>query len=243
MKTHCIIVDDEPLARDLLSNYLAKIDNLELVAVCSTALEAFRVLREKKVDLVFLDINMPQISGIEFLRSLNNPPRVIFITAHKEYALDGFELDVVDYLLKPVSFSRLLKAIDKYYQVSGSSNPLYAGDPAAGREFIYLKENKKVMKVFLDEIDYIEAMGEYCQIYTEGKRLIPKMSIKALEEMLGDKDFIRIHKSILLPVKKISAFSASTVEINKKKELPIGRSYKSSVLHALQYNGKLQDSW
>ncbi|MBN1925654.1 MAG: response regulator transcription factor [Prolixibacteraceae bacterium] len=242
MKTRCIIVDDEPLAREIIAGYINKIDNLELLAVCSNALDAFHILKEKKVDLIFLDINMPQISGIEFLRSLSNPPRVIFITAHKEYALEGFELDVVDYLMKPVSFSRLLRAVDKYYTISDNTAHLLGGENISEEEYIYLKENKKIVKVFLSEIDYIEAMGEYCQVFTEGKRIIPKMSIKFMEDMLADKEFIRIHKSLIVPVKKISAFSASTIEINKKKELPIGRSYKNSVLHALKYNGKLQET-
>jgi DNA-binding LytR/AlgR family response regulator len=241
MKIRCINVDDEPLARELIAGYIGKIDNLELIANCSNVLEAFQVLKEKKVDLIFLDINMPQISGIEFLRSLSNPPKVIFITAHKEYALEGFELDVVDYLLKPVSFSRLLKAIDKFYNLSNNSVQTVAGDKSTEQDFVYLKENKKILKVLLNEIDYIEAMGEYCQVYVEGRRIIPKMSIKSMEDLLSGKDFLRIHKSIIVPVKKISAFSASTIEINKKKELPIGRSYKNAVIHALKYTGKLQE--
>ncbi|MFA9389295.1 MAG: LytR/AlgR family response regulator transcription factor [Prolixibacteraceae bacterium] len=241
MKTRCIIVDDEPLARELIAGYLAKIDNLELIAQCSNAMDAFQVLKEKNIDLIFLDVNMPQITGTEFIRSLRNPPRVIIISAHKEYALEGFELDVVDYLLKPVSFSRLLKAVDKYFVLSSNNIQTHGSDPKAEEEFIYVKENKKVMKLVLSEIDYIEAMGEYCQVYIEGRRIIPKMSIKNFEELLEDKSFIRIHKSIIVPIKKVTAFSASTIEINKKKELPIGRSYKKSVLHALQYNGKVQE--
>jgi DNA-binding LytR/AlgR family response regulator len=241
MKIRCINVDDEPLARELISGYIEKVENLELIANCSNVLEAFQILKEKKIDLIFLDINMPQISGIEFLRSLSNPPKVIFITAHKEYAIEGFELDVVDYLLKPVSFSRLLKAIDKYYNLSNNNFQLRGVERNDEKEFIYLKENKKIIKVLLDEIDYIEAMGEYCQVFIENRRIIPKMSIKSIEDLLLDKEFIRIHKSVIVPIKKISAFSATTIEINKKKELPIGRSYKNAVLHALKYNGKLQE--
>jgi len=241
MKIRSIIVDDEPLARELIAGYLEKIENIEMVAACGNAMEAFQIIKEKKIDLIFLDINMPQITGIDFVRSINNPPKVIIITAHKEYALEGFELDVIDYLLKPVSFSRLLKAIDKFYSHSNNSNLVMEGSSRKEEEFIYLKENKKVIKVFLSEIDYIEAMGEYCQVFVEGRRIIPKISIKTMEDLLSEKEFIRIHKSIIVPFKKITAFSASTIEINKKKELPIGRSYKNSVLHALQYNGKLQE--
>ena len=241
MRIRSIIVDDEPLARDLIAGYLDKIENIELVASCNNAMDAFQIIKEKKVDLIFLDIDMPQVTGLDLLRSLSNPPKVIIITAHREYALEGFELDVVDYLLKPVSFGRLLKAIDKFYIQSNKTPLLMEGISKREEEFIYLKENKKVIKVFLNEIDYIEAMGEYCQVYVEGRRIIPKISIKSMEELLSDKDFIRIHKSIIVPFRKITAFSASTIEINKKKELPIGRSYKNSVLHALQYNGKLQE--
>ena len=242
MKTRCIIVDDEPLARELIAGYLEKIDNLELVAQCSNAMDAFQILKEKSIDLIFLDVNMPQITGIEFIRSLRNPPKVIIISAHKEYALEGFELDVVDYLLKPVSFSRLLKAVDKFFVLSNLNLQTHgSSDNENSEEFIYLKENKKVIKVVLGEIDYIEAMGEYCQVFIEGRRIIPKMSIKNFEELLEEKNFIRIHKSIIVPIKKVTAFSASTIEINKKKELPIGRSYKKSVLHALHYNGKVQE--
>jgi len=242
MKTRCIIVDDEPLARELIADYVRKIESMELVALCSNAMEAFQLLKEKKVDLIFLDINMPQISGFDFIRSLNSPPKVIIVSAYKEYALEGFELDVVDYLLKPVSFSRLLKAVDKYMMHTNKPVLTSNNEQIQKEEFIYLKENKKVMKVLLSEIDYIEAMGEYCQVFIEGRRIIPKMSIKNFENMLIDKEFIRIHKSIIVPIRKITAFSSSIVEINKKKELPIGRSYKVSVLHALQYNEKLQES-
>lgn len=242
MKTRCIIVDDEPLARELIAEYLDKIDTLELVAQCVNAMDAFQVLKEKNIDLIFLDVNMPQITGVEFIRSLRNPPKVIIISAHKEYALEGFELDVVDYLLKPVSFSRLLKAIDKYFMLSNLSIQSFGSEQESQEEFIYLKENKKVIKVILNEIDYIEAMGEYCQVFVEGRRIIPKMSIKNFEELLLDKFFIRIHKSLIVPIKKVTAFSASTIEINKKKELPIGRSYKNAVLHALHYNGKVQET-
>lgn len=241
MKTKCMIVDDEPLARELISGYVSKIDQLELVQCCSNAMEAFQILKTKKIDLVFLDINMPQMTGIDFLRSLKNPPKVIIITAYKEYALEGFELDVIDYLLKPVSFSRLLKAVDKYFMTSDQKTLLNNTDNNNIEDFIYLKENKKVIKVLINDIDYIEAMGEYCQVYAGERRIIPKMSIKSLEELFAEKSFIRIHKSFVVPLKRISAFSASSIEINREKELPIGRSYKNAVFHALQYHEKLQD--
>ncbi len=242
MKTNCIVVDDEPLARELIVGYLKNIEGLELIGQCGNAIEAFQLVKEKKVDLIFLDINMPQISGFEFIRSLSSPPKVIIISAYKEYALEGFELDVVDYLLKPVSFSRLLKAVDKYLMMHKKPSLIENASNQNNETFLYLKENKKVIKVVLSEIDYIEAMGEYCQVFVDGRRVITKLSIKCFEDTLDPNEFIRIHKSIIVPLKKITAFSASAIEINRKKEFAIGRSYKMTVLHALQYNEKLQES-
>ena len=183
MKTKCLLIDDEPIAREIIADYVKNIENMELVSECSNAMEGFSILREKKIDLIFLDINMPQISGIDFIKSLTHPPKIIIISAHKEFALEGFELDVVDYLLKPVSFSRFLKAMDKYYLLSKPGISLQGDNRRESEEeFIYLKENKKVIKVYLKEIDYIEAMGKYLQVIIDDRRIIPKMSIKTFED-------------------------------------------------------------
>lgn len=235
MKTKCLIVDDEPLARELMRNHIEKLDNFEIVAECSDAMKALEALRNHKVDLMFTDIQMPQITGIEFLKTLKHPPQVIITTAYREYALEGFELDVVDYLLKPITFERFLKAVNKYFQVSSGNEPVVENSTngnAVEDSFIYVKENKKVLKLFLCDILYIEGLSEYVKIYTAGKKIVTKASMANLEEKLTDCDFLRIHKSYIVSLRKIEAFTSSTVEI-AGKELSVGRSYKSRVAQVL----------
>jgi DNA-binding LytR/AlgR family response regulator len=241
MKTKCIIIDDEPLARDLMRNHISKLENFEIVAECSDAMKALQELRDKKIDLMFIDIEMPQISGIEFLKILKNPPKIIITSAYREYALDSFELDVVDYLLKPITFERFLKAVNKYYQETQEKpevKELVSEINQKEEPFIYVKENKRLIKVNLDEILYIEGLSEYVQIYTDRKKFITKSSMTNLEEKLPSDGFMRIHKSFIVSLSRIEAFTASTIEV-PGKELPIGRSYKNSVLNTLQYNGSL----
>jgi DNA-binding LytR/AlgR family response regulator len=243
MKTKCLIIDDEPLARDLMRSHISKLENFEIVAECGDAMKAMQELRDNKVDLMFMDIQMPQITGIEFLKILKHPPKVIFTTAYREYALDGFELDVVDYLLKPITFERFLKSVNKYYQEtqeviqnvpSAAVSDVIQSDEA----FIYVKENKRVIKVFLNEILYIEGLSEYVQIYTGKKKIITKTSMTSLEEKLPADGFLRIHKSFIVSISRIEAFTAHTIEV-PGKELPIGRSYKNLVLNALQLNSSV----
>lgn len=241
MKTNCLIIDDEPLARDLMRSHIEKLDNFKIVAECGDAMKALQELRNKQVDLMFMDIQMPQITGIEFLKTLKNPPKVVITTAFREYALDGFELDVVDYLLKPITFERFLKSVNKYYQVANDEIPI-ANQPmeinSVEEPFIYVKENKRVIKVFLNEILYVEGLSEYVQIYTDKKKIITKTSMTNMEEKLTSEGFIRIHKSYIVSKSKIEAFTAQSIEV-PGKELPIGRSYKNAVQEALQYNGSI----
>lgn len=239
MKTRCLIVDDEPLARELIKSYVAKLENFEIVAECSDAMKALNVLRAKTVDLIFMDIQMPQITGIEFLKTLKHAPKVIITTAYREYALDGFELDVVDYLLKPITFERFLKSVNKFYQMNQDDVQLVAsqgGEKGPDEMFIYVKENKKVIKIYLSEIKYIEGLSEYVQIYTDKRKVIVKTSLTQMEEKLPAEQFLRIHKSYIISVNKIEAFTANTIEI-QNKELPIGRSYKNVVLNLLNFSG------
>jgi DNA-binding LytR/AlgR family response regulator len=236
MRTKCLIVDDEPLARDLIRYHVGKLDNFEIVGECADAMNALQELHNQKIDLMFMDIEMPQITGIEFLKILKNPPKVIITTAYRDYAIDGFELDVVDYLLKPVTFERFLKAVNKYYQVCQDENHVAApvSEVIQPEEaFIYVKENKRVIKVYLNEILYIEGLSEYVQIYTDKKKIITKTTMTSLEEKLPEEGFIRIHKSFIVSLLRIEAFTSSTIEV-PGKELPIGRSYKSSVATVLQ---------
>jgi DNA-binding LytR/AlgR family response regulator len=186
-----------------------------------------------------MDIQMPQITGIEFLKTLKHPPKVIITTAYREYALEGFELDVVDYLVKPITFERFLKSVNKFYQMVQDQVqivPSATSDKVHEESYIYVKENKKVIKVYLSEIRYIEGLGEYVQIYSDKRKIITKTSMALMEEKLPTEDFLRIHKSYIIPIGKIEAFTANTIEINGK-ELPIGRNYKNAVLNSLNYSG------
>jgi DNA-binding LytR/AlgR family response regulator len=235
MKTKCLIVDDEPLAVQLIDMHIAKIDTLSVVARCSNAMEAFSVLREKQVDLVFIDIQMPQITGIDFLKTLKNPPKIIITTAYRQYALEGYELDVVDFLLKPISFERFLKAVNKYYQVKPDDISLHGtGFAAQGPDnaFVDVRENKKVLRIYLRDIKFIEGLNEYIGIHTENKRIVTKCSLTRIENSLPAERFIRIHKSFIVAISRIQSFTASTVEVDNK-ELPVGRSYKNVVMKAL----------
>jgi len=239
MKTRCLIVDDEPLARDLIRGHVEKLENFEIVAECGDAMKALNVLREKQVDLIFLDIQMPQITGTEFLKTLKHPPKVIITTAYREYALEGFELDVVDYLLKPITFERFLKSVNKFYQLNQEDVQVVAGNNSEKmpeETFIYIKENKKVIKIYLSEIKYIEGLSEYVQIFTEKRKIITKTSMAQMDEKLPSDSFLRIHKSFIVSMSKIEAFTANTIEI-QGKELPIGRSFKNAVLNALNFSG------
>jgi DNA-binding LytR/AlgR family response regulator len=186
-----------------------------------------------------MDIQMPQITGIEFLKTLKHSPKVIITTAYREYALEGFELDVVDYLLKPITFERFLKSINKYYQINQEDVQVVAGnnsEKSSNETFIYIKENKKVIKVYLSEIKYVEGLSEYVQIYTDKRKIITKTSMSQMEEKLLPENFLRIHKSFIVSISKIEAFTANTIEI-QGKELPIGRSYKNGVLNLLNFAG------
>jgi DNA-binding LytR/AlgR family response regulator len=202
MKTKCLIVDDEPLARDLMRSHIEKLENFQIVAECGDAMKALHELRSQPVDLMFMDIQMPQITGIEFLKTLKNPPRVIITTAYREYAVDGFELDVVDFLLKPITFERFLKAVNKYYQtnIDENSNHSQVMNNHNGAEdpFIYVKENKKVMKIHLNEILYVEGLSEYVQIHTRNKKIVTKNSMTNMSEKLPDHEFMRIVHCVLV---------------------------------------------
>lgn len=237
MKTKCLIIDDEPLARGLIRNHLDKLDNFEVVGECSDAMKALEALHNHKVDLMFMDIQMPQITGIEFLKTLKHPPQVIITTAYREYAIEGFELDVVDYLLKPITFERFLKSVNKYFQVAGNEHPGFSSSPSVQEDaYIYVKENKRVVKIQLNEILYIEGLSEYVKIHTADKKIVTKTSMSGMEEKLPDTDFLRIHKSYIVSLRKIEAFTATSIEIGGK-ELPVGRSYKNRVAGVLQRDG------
>ncbi len=217
LKYNCIIVEDEPLSAEILTDYIKQGPFLELRSVCVDAIYAMEILQKEKIDLLFLDIHLPRIKGLEFLESLRNPPPVIIVSAYKEYALEGFELNVIDYLLKPVRFSRFLKAVGKLHQQQPT--------PSLPR--------KKKVKVFLDEILYIESLREYVRITTKEKNILTKFQLSRIEELLSQNNFLRIHRSFIVAKDKINAFTTVDVEINNK-QIPIGRSYKELVLAQLE---------
>ena len=224
-----MIVDDEPLAIEVLESYVARMDELELVATSDNAIKAFEILKKQPVDLLFLDIQMPKLNGIEFLKILDPSPKVVFTTAYREYALESYELNVLDYLLKPISFERFLKTINK---ISNSEAPLVSESlPTKEVEepYIFMKSDRKMVKVMLKDICYIESLKDYIRIKTdEGKDIVSLQKISYVEEKLPSQQFLRIHRSFIVSVKKIEKFSSQTVEI-KGKEIPIGRNYKSEV--------------
>ena len=178
------MLDDEPLARELMRRHISKVPDLEIVAECSDALIAMQIIRNQKIDLMFMDIQMPNISGLEFLKLLKHPPKVIITTGHREYAIESFELDVVDYLLKPFSFERFIKSVEKYFQSKAEEKQhTIQGDPQKLNQeesFVYLKENKRLIKVCLEDITYIEGLSEYIQVFTKNRKIITKMSISGL---------------------------------------------------------------
>lgn len=229
MTWKCLLVDDEPLAIEVLKQHISVVEQLEVVGACNNAFKAMEFLKEQPVDLMFLDIHMPRLSGISFVRTLQHPPKVIFTTAYKEYALDAFELDAVDYLLKPISLERFLRAVNKLTQVA-VKDPAAAPKPPEGQEgFIYFRADRKMVKLFYHEILYIESIKDYIRIVRDGNPpLLVKQSITATEEMLPSNLFLRIHRSFIVAAQKITAFTNNDVEIDKM-EIPIGRMYKDQL--------------
>ncbi len=232
LKYNCLIVEDEPLAAEVLRDYIHQVPFLELKQICADALYAMEILQSEKVDLIFLDIHLPKLKGLDFLEALKTPPSVIITSAYKDYALQGFELNVIDYLLKPIRFNRFLKAVDKLNQPKTYSINLPAGK-GTEREYFFFNVGKKKVKVFLDEILYIESLKEYVKITTKEKSIHTKFQLSEIEEMLSKNNFLRIHRSFIVARDKIATFTATEIEINNKA-IPIGRSYKELVLSVLQ---------
>lgn len=228
----CIIVDDEPMARDVIKRYIQQMPKLKLMGEFGNAIDATIFLQEHSVDIIFLDIRMPELSGTEFVRSLRTIPKIIFTTAHKEYAHEGFELDVTDYLLKPIRFDRFLRAVNKAFpqkQQEPDSPLLMAGENKAVASFIYLRVDRKMVKVLLDDILYIESDKDYVKVYTDKGYLITRQTIASVEAMLSDSKFIRVHRSFIVSLSKLKSFTAESVEIGNK-ELPIGKLYRNIFL-------------
>jgi DNA-binding LytR/AlgR family response regulator len=223
----CLLVDDEPPALGVLRQYIGLVDQLEIVDACSNAFQAMEILQKKKTDLLFLDIQMPKLSGTSFLKTLRQPPKVIFTTAYKEFASDAFELDAVDYLVKPFSLERFLKAVNKVIRADMpmEEKPVQPVNPA----FLYFRAERKMIKVFLEEIVYAESLRDYIKIYRlSGTPLLVKQSIGTLESMLPAHLFVRIHRSFIVSINKVTAFTSQDVEIGSI-EIPIGRLYSGKL--------------
>jgi DNA-binding LytR/AlgR family response regulator len=239
MKYKCLIVDDEPLAIKVVKNHLQSFEDIEIVAECNNAIETDKYLREHNIDLIFLDIEMPKISGFDFLKSLKKQPKVIIITAYRNYALKGYEYDIVDYLLKPVSFDRFYKAMNKFYkQQKDTDLQVFDEGTKSGKPFVYFNEDKTIHKIYLDDILYLESFREYIKVHATDKSVMTKLPISKIEEKLKDHEFIRIHKSFIVSVSKVKSFNSRIINIDDQ-ELPIGRTYKDAVMKVLKYDSDL----
>lgn len=230
MKLNCLIIDDEPVAQGILERYIEQPEWLELVACCKNALEANEWLRKEKVDLIFLDIEMPHLNGLDFLGTLVNPPKVILTTAYREYALEGYELNVVDYLLKPISLERFMKAVNK----AGVREVAKTEAEASRQEdYLYIKADKKMVQLYFKDIQYIEGLSNYVRIFTKNKPIISYQKLSYLESILPAVDFFRCHRSYIVSVSNIRAYNATHLDIGDT-EIPIGGSYRESTLDRLR---------
>ena len=231
----CLVVDDEPMARDVLRRYIEKLPALQLVGECNNAIDALLFLQNNTVDLMFLDIQMPELLGTEFVQSLRQPPKVIFTTAFKEYAVDGFNLDAIDYLLKPIRFERFLKAVNKAYPKENRAfvNETTVLEKKTGTDFIYLRVERKLVKIILADLLYVESAGDYVKLFVKDKIYLTRQTISSVEAMLGESEFVRIHRSYIISLNKIKSFTNELVEIGKQ-ELPIGKLYRTSFLKLVQ---------
>ncbi|WP_264552205.1 LytR/AlgR family response regulator transcription factor [Flavobacterium sp. N2038] len=228
MKHKCIIVDDEPLARELIASHLANFENFELIDSFENALKAYTFLENNAVDLIFLDIEMPLLKGNDFLKKLKNPPKVIFTTAYREYALEGYELNVIDYLLKPITFDRFFVSIEKFRQLQTPKKE----NNSTNENYIFVTSGNKNIKIILDEILFIESLKDYITIHLENEKSYHiKQNISVFEKLLNS-NFVRVHRSYIIQAKKLTSYSKNEIEINSV-EIPIGNSYKENWLNHL----------
>ncbi|MCF8307983.1 MAG: LytTR family DNA-binding domain-containing protein [Bacteroidales bacterium] len=232
--TQCLIVDDERIAREILVEHLGKIKSMEVAGCCKSVPEAFDIINSRKIDLIFLDINLPEVSGLSFAKSINKSIKIIFTTAYREYAVDGFDLQAVDYLLKPISFERLLQAIKKYLDendsVAETANQEIIREKS---DYIFVRSDRKMIKVSFPEILFIESLSDYVKIHTKDKTVITRETISNIEAKLPQKEFMRVHRSFIVNLTGIESFTHEDIQIGGK-EVPISRSYKKEVLERLE---------
>jgi two-component system, LytTR family, response regulator len=239
MKLNCVIVEDEPLARNLLTEYVRKVPSLNLIEACSSPIIALEVLRNNPVDVLFLDVQMPELTGISLLKVLQKRPLVILTTAYSEYALQGYELDVVDYLLKPITFERFLKAVDKVtLRLDSKKSPaIIAEKPPAAVEqpFVFIKDGTKLVKVVFDDILYVEGLKDYVTIHLNNQKIVSLQRLKTLEEQLPPDKFIRVHNSFIVALRSIDVVHKNHVQI-RNAQIPIGETYKKSFRDFIEQN-------
>jgi DNA-binding LytR/AlgR family response regulator len=231
MKLNCIITDDEPIAQEILEDYISMVPELHLVAKCADAMETFSALRKEQVDILFIDIQMPEITGLDFIRSLKTPPAVIFTTAYPNYAIDGFELDAVDYLLKPIPIDRFLKSINKIF--NRLNEPSRHPDTntvshSSGRKFFFVKSSQDLIKIDIEKILYVEGLENYVRIHCEEKSIVSFSTMKNMEDILGVHRFLRIHRSYIVNMDKVEVIQNCIFKI-RGKELIVGKSYRKNV--------------
>ena len=227
---NCIIVDDEPVARDILENLLSGVDFVNVIAKCKNAVEAFNAISKDRIDLVFLDINMPGISGLSFAKSINRDIKIIFTTAYREYAVEGFDLSAVDYLLKPISPERLLQSLYKFVNEKPvKAHPSAGVTPADRQEYIFVRSDRKMVKIIFDEIIFIESHGDYVRIHLEKGSVITRETISRIEALLPREDFIRTHRSFIVSRNRTDSYTNEYVETGGK-QVPVSRSFKDEVL-------------
>jgi DNA-binding LytR/AlgR family response regulator len=229
-----LIVDDERVAREILESHLSKIEAVEIAGSCKNAMEAFNLLSKQKIDLIFLDINMPEVSGLSLAKSVNRDVKIIFTTAYREYAVDGFDLQAVDYLLKPISFERLLQAINKFLDENALVHVSDTTELVPEKsESFFVRADRKMVKICHSEILFIESLSDYIKIHLTDKTVVTRETITSIEAKLPKSEFIRTHRSFIVSIDKIDSFTSELLEIGKK-QIPISRSYKNEVLEKLE---------
>lgn len=229
MAIKALVIDDEPLSHEIIKKYSTGLNSVEILVYFTDAVEAFTYLSSHQIDLIFLDVNMPRLSGIEFLKALKNPPMVILTTAYTEYAAESYDLNVLDYLPKPFSLPRFLKAIQKAEQQFSNLQKKTIPDAA---ESIFIKSNKKTFQIQLKDINYIEGLGDYINIYTDKAHFVTNLTMKKIEDLLPENIFFRIHKSFIINLKKIISLEGNTVELPNRK-IGIGNNYRQEFLNKI----------
>ena len=224
MKIKCIIIDDEPLAIEVIKRHLEEFQNIDLLATFNTPIAALQTIETNEIDVIFLDINMPKMSGLEFLKTLTNKPHIVITTAYREFAVESFDLDVLDYLVKPIPFGRFLKSINKVQARINLEKEKQSDIVIKEEPFIFLKVDKKMMKIKLNDILYIESLKDYLKVFTVAENYLVHKSMTSISEELPSDNFLRIHRSFTIAINKISSVEGNSIEIDKKR-IPIGRNY------------------